>query len=123
MTVFLDLEDALSQIEFLGFHVRDIGLVEGCLARPKTSLFGDEAYPSLSDKAAALMHSVATSHPLIDGNKRSAWALMVTFLAVNDCQVLAQTDDAFDFVLKVAQSTLEIPEISSWIQQRLVPLE
>jgi len=123
MTVFLDLEDALSQIEFLGFHVRDIGLVEGCLARPKTSLFGDEAYPSLSDKAAALMHSVATSHPLIDGNKRSAWALMVTFLAVNDCQVLAQTDDAFDFVLKVAQSTLEIPVISSWIQQRLVPLE
>jgi len=123
MTVFLDLEDALSQIEFLGFHVGDIGLVEGCLARPKTSLFGDEAYPSLSDKAAALMHSVATSHPLIDGNKRSAWALMVTFLAVNDCQVLAQTDDAFDFVLKVAQSTLEIPVISSWIQQRLVPLE
>jgi len=123
MTVFLDLEDALSQIEFLGFHVRDIGLVEGCLARPKTSLFGDEAYPSLSDKAAALMHSVATSHPLIDGNKRSAWALMVTFLAVNDYQVLAETDDAFEFVLKVAQSTLEIPEISSWIQQRLVPLE
>jgi len=123
MTVFLDLEDALSQIEFLGFHVRDIGLVEGCLARPKTSLFGDAAYPSLSDKAAALMHSVATSHPLIDGNKRSAWALMVTFLAVNDYQVLAETDDAFEFVLKVAQSTLEIPEISSWIQQRLVPLE
>jgi len=123
MTVFLDLEDALSQIEFLGFHVGDIGLVEGCLARPKTSLFGDEAYPSLSDKAAALMHSVATSHPLIDGNKRSAWALMVTFLAVNDYQVLAETDDAFEFVLKVAQSTLEIPEISSWIQQRLVPLE
>ena len=123
MTVFLDLEDALSQIEFLGFHVGDIGLVEGCLARPKTSLFGDEAYPSLSDKAAALMHSVATSHPLIDGNKRSAWALMVTFLAVNDYQVLAETDDAFEFVLKVAQSTLEIPVISSWIQQRLVPLE
>lgn len=123
MTIFLDLEDALSQIDFLGFHVRDIGLVEGCLARPKTSLFGDEAYPSLSDKAAALMHSVATSHPLIDGNKRSAWALMVTFLAVNEWQVIADTDDAFEFVLHVAQSKLEIPEISAWIHQRLAPLE
>lgn len=123
MTVFLDLEDALSQIEFLGFHVRDIGLVEGCLARPRTSLFGDEAYPSLSDKAAALMHSVATSHPLIDGNKRSAWALMVTFLAVNEWQVVAATDEAFEFVLHVAQSQLDIPEISSWIHQRLSPLE
>lgn len=123
MTVFLDLEDALSQIEFLGFHVRDIGLVEGCLARPRTSLFGDEAYPSLSDKAAALMHSVATSHPLIDGNKRSAWALMVTFLAVNEWQVVAATDEAFEFVLHVAQSKLDIPEISSWIHQRLSPLE
>lgn len=123
MTIFLDLEDALSQIDFLGFHVRDIGLVEGCLARPKTSLFGDEAYPSLSDKAAALMHSVATSHPLIDGNKRSAWALMVTFLAINEWQVIANTDDAFEFVLHVAQSKLEIPEISAWIHQRLAPLE
>jgi death-on-curing protein len=123
VTIFLDLEDALSQIEFLGFHVRDIGLVEGCLARPKTSLFGDEAYPSLSDKAAALMHSVATSHPLIDGNKRSAWALMVTFLAVNEWQVVANTDDAFEFVLHVAQSKLDVPEISAWIHQRLAPLE
>jgi death-on-curing protein len=123
MTVFLDLEDALSQIDYLGFHVREIGLVESCLARPKTSLFGDEAYPTLSDKAAALMHSVATSHPLIDGNKRSAWALMVTFLAVNEWQVLADTDEAFDFVLNVAQSKLELAEISALIQKRLAPLD
>lgn len=119
MTTFLDLEDALSQIHYLGFHVRDLGILEGCLARPKTTLFGDEAYPSLEDKAAALMHSVATTHPLIDGNKRTAWALMVTFLAVNNREVIARTDDGFDFVLKVATSTISVEEMGLWIAERM----
>jgi len=66
MTRFLDLEDALRQVKYLGFHVRDLGLLQGCLARPETTLFGDDAYPTLSHKAAALLHSVATSHRLID---------------------------------------------------------
>jgi death-on-curing protein len=122
MTVFLDLEDALSQITYLGFHVRDIGLLEGCLARPRTTLFGDEAYPAIEQKAAALMHSVATTHPLIDGNKRTSWALLVTFLAVNDLQVIAQTQEAFDLVLSVATDSLEVTEISAWLRERIMPL-
>ena len=119
MTVFLDLEDALGQINYLGFYVRDLGLLEGCLARPKTTLFGDEAYPSLSDKAAALMHSVATTHPLIDGNKRTSWALMITFLAVNGFDVVSNPDDGFSFVLSVATDSLEVSAISQWIASRM----
>jgi death-on-curing protein len=122
MTVFLDLEDALGQINYLGFYVRDLGLLEGCLARPKTTLFGDEAYPSLSDKAAALMHSVATTHPLIDGNKRTSWALMVTFLAVNGFDVVSNPDDGFSFVLSVATDSLEVSAISRWIASRMKPI-
>ena len=122
MTVFLDLEDALGQINYLGFYVRDLGLLEGCLARPKTTLFGDEAYPSLSDKAAALMHSVATTHPLIDGNKRTSWALMVTFLAVNGFDVVSNPDDGFSFVLSVATDSLEVSAISQWIASRMKPI-
>ena len=122
MTVFLDLEDALGQINYLGFYVRDLGLLEGCLARPKTTLFGDEAYPSLSDKAAALMHSVATTHPLIDGNKRTSWALMITFLAVNGFDVVSNPDDGFSFVLSVATDSLEVSAISRWIASRMKPI-
>ena len=122
MTVFLDLEDALGQINYLGFYVRDLGLLEGCLARPKTTLFGDEAYPSLSDKAAALMHSVATTHQLIDGNKRTSWALMVTFLAVNGFDVVSNPDDGFSFVLSVATDSLEVSAISQWIASRMKPI-
>ena len=60
MTSYLELEDALEQIRFLGFHVREVGLLEGSLARPRTSLFGAEAYPTLSLKGAALIHSIIT---------------------------------------------------------------
>jgi death-on-curing protein len=122
MTVFLDLEDALSQITYLGFNVRDIGLLEGCLARPRTTLFGDEAYPTIEEKAAALMHSVATTHPLIDDNKRTSWALLVTFLAVNDLQVIAKTQQAFDCVVSVATDSLEVTEISAWLREGIRPL-
>ena len=120
MTHYLDLEDALSQVDYLGFYVRDIGLLQGCLARPQTTLFGTEAYASLAEKGAALVHSVATSHPLIDGNKRTAWTLLVTFLAMNDHEVITSSDDGLAFVLAVATDTMPLPEIAEWIDSRLV---
>jgi death on curing protein len=119
MTRFLDLEDALRQVKYLGFHVRDLGLLQGCLARPETTLFGDDAYPTLSHKAAALLHSVATSHRLIDGKKRTAWALLVTFLALNDYEVITAADEGVEFVLAVATDSLELDEIAHWLTSRL----
>lgn len=121
MTYFLDLDDALEQIHFLGFHVRDVGLLQSSLARPNTTLYGADAYPSLDLKAAALMHSIVTSHPLIDGNKRTAWALMITFVLLNGFEVVAETDDAFDFVLGVATESLDLDAIASWIAAHRVP--
>ena len=122
MTVYVDLEDALSQIDYLGFHVRDLGLLQGCLARPQTSLFGSEAYPLLAEKGAALIHSVATTHPLIDGNKRTAWMLLVTFLAMNEFEVVTGPDEGLAFVLAVATDSLSLAEIAGWIDQRLRPM-
>ena len=121
MTYFLDLDDALEQIHFLGFHVRDVGLLQSSLARPNTTLYGADAYPSLDLKAAALMHSIVTSHPLIDGNKRTAWALMITFVLLNGFEVVAETDDAFDFVLGVATESQDLDSIASWIEAHRVP--
>ena len=121
MTYFLDLDDALEQIHFLGFHVRDVGLLQSSLARPNTTLYGEDAYPSLDLKAAALMHSIVTSHPLIDGNKRTAWALMITFVLLNGFEVVAETDDAFDFVLGVATESRDLDSIASWIAAHRIP--
>ena len=121
MTYFLDLDDALEQIHFLGFHVRDVGLLQSSLARPNTTLYGEDAYPSLDLKAAALMHSIVTSHPLIDGNKRTAWALMITFVLLNGFEVVAETDDAFDFVLGVATESQDLDSIASWVEAHRVP--
>ena len=121
MTYFLDLDDALEQIHFLGFHVRDVGLLQSSLARPNTTLYGADAYASRDLKAAALMHSIVTSHPLIDGNKRTAWALMITFVLLNGFEVVAETDDAFDFVLGVATESRDLDSIASWIAAHRIP--
>jgi death on curing protein len=121
VTHFLDLDDALEQIHFLGFHIRDVGLLQSSLARPNTTLFGADAYPSLDLKAAALMHSIVTSHPLIDGNKRTAWTLMITFVLLNGFEVVAETDDAFDFVLSVATESRDLDSIATWIAAHRVP--
>jgi len=123
VTNFLELEDALSQIRYLGFHVRDLGLLQGSLARPRTSLFGADAYETLPLKAAALLHSVITSHPLIDGNKRSAWTLMITFMALNNYEVVAETDEAFEFILGIANAQGDLGAYATWISDHLVPFE
>jgi death-on-curing protein len=121
MTSYLELEDALEQIRFLGFHVREVGLLEGSLARPRTSLFGAEAYPTLSLKGAALIHSIITSRPLIDGNKGTGWTLLITFLMLNGVELVADTEDAFTFVLSVATAGDELAVIAMWIETHLVP--
>lgn len=122
MIIYVDLEDALIQVRYLGFHAGDVGLLGGCLARPQTSLFGADAYESLHLKAAALLHSILTSPPVIDGNKRTAWALMVTFLALNNCEVVAETDDAFNFVVSIATNNGDLGTCAQWIATHLQPI-
>lgn len=100
--------------------VRDLGLLASAVARPRTTVFGDDAYPTFSDKAAALMHSVARNHPLVDGNKRLAWAATRVFCLLNDRDLTYGTvDEAEAFVLGVAAGTIDVPEISAWITERL----
>ena len=92
MTAYLDVEDALQVVDRYGFHISDVGLLASALARPATTVMGAKAYPELAVKAAALLESVARFHPLIVGNKRTAWTLMVLLLWINGyrfrfCQV------------------------------------
>lgn len=105
MTEYLDLDDLLEIARRAidkDVAVRDYGLLESALARPRASVFGEDAYPDVFLKAAALMHSLARNHALVDGNKRLAWTACRTFLALNDHWISAAEDDRFEFVIRVA---------------------
>lgn len=106
MTEYLDLEDLLEVARLAvgeDVRVRDYGLLESGLARPRASVFGQDAYLDLHLKAAALLHSLARNHALVDGDKRTAWTACLTFLSINGQWISAPEDDRFDFVIRVAQ--------------------
>ncbi|WP_245718098.1 type II toxin-antitoxin system death-on-curing family toxin [Nocardia miyunensis] len=96
------------------FALRDPGLLASASARPQTTVFGTDAYPTIWEKAAALLHSVAANHPLIDGNKRLAIASATIFLARNGIDVAALDEDlAYDMMIEVATGKLtEVPDIA-----------
>ncbi len=110
MTAYLEMEDAHHVIEALGFHLRDPGLLGSALARPAKTLLDVDAYPSLGLKEAALLESVARNDALIDGNKRTAWALMVVFLGLNGYRHDFSVDTAFDLIVGVARGTVPLAE-------------
>lgn len=121
MTAYLDIEDALQVVDRYGFHIRDVGLLASALARPATTVMGAEAYPDLALKAAALLESVARFHPLIDGNKRTAWTLMALLLWVNGYRHDFTTDEGFELVVGVAAGTIELRDSAGKISRHLVP--
>jgi death on curing protein len=105
MTEYLDLDDLLEiahEAVSRQVVVGDYGLLESALARPRASVFGEDAYPDLHLKAAALLHSLARNHALVDGNKRLAWTACRTLMAINGQWIGAPEDDRFDFVISVA---------------------
>ncbi|OKH74105.1 death-on-curing protein [Mycobacterium sp. SWH-M5] len=119
MTEYLELEDLLEiarRAVGADVSVRDHGLLESALARPRASVFGEDAYRDICVKAAALLHSLARNHALVDGNKRLAWAACLTFLGLNGRWISASEDDRFDFVIAVA--TGAEPELDA-IAERL----
>ncbi|MGO8849829.1 MAG: type II toxin-antitoxin system death-on-curing family toxin [Mycobacterium sp.] len=120
MTDYLDLEDLLDiarEVVGRDVLVRDYGLLEAALTRPRASVFGRDAYPDLHVKAAALMHSLARNHALVDGNKRLAWTACRTFLAINAQWIRAPEDERFDFVIGVATGAMpDVDEIAEQLR-------
>jgi death on curing protein len=88
-------------------EVRDIGLLDAAVHRPRATVFGQAAYPGLFEKAAALLHSLARNHSLVDGNKRLAWLATYVFLAKNDVELDPEDDAAYDLVVAVAAGGID----------------
>lgn len=87
--------------------IRDIGLLESAAARPQATAYGSDAYPDLDSKAAALLHSLARNHALVDGNKRLALGGLIAFYGVNGCRLSLTNDAAYDLVMQVAAGHLD----------------
>ena len=97
--------------------VRDYGLLEAALARPQATAFGQDAYPSLDTKAAALLHSVTRNRALIDGNKRLGLAATIAFYGLNGRRLTLTNDQAYDLVMNVASGELDqVAEIAPLLQ-------
>lgn len=119
-TEFLSLEDLLDLVNALvAGPVRDIGLLDSACHRPQASFFGREAYPTLTGKAAALMHSLAGNHALVDGNKRLALLATAVFLRINGYQLDLSDDEAFNLTLSVAAGRLDAAGLQ--VRLRLAP--
>ena len=116
-TEYLDLEDLLSMVRTLGIGpIRDLGLLDSAAARPRASAFAEDAYPTIELKAAALLHSLARNHPLVDGNKRLSWLAVVVFLDLNGCEVTLSDEEAFQLVMDLACGDIELEEIVRRLQ-------
>lgn len=100
-----------------GSHgLRDFKLLDSATARPKSTFAGRSLYPNIFSKAAALCHSLIKNHPFIDGNKRTGLLAAMTFLELNNYQILAKQKEIVRFVLKIDQENIGIEEIARWLK-------
>lgn len=97
-------------------RVRDVDLLEAAVLRPMTSAFGEDAYPTVLDKAAALFHSLSRNHAFMDGNKRTSTVAMIVFLRLNGYQVTWDAAHALRFILEVSTGQHAVVSISAWLQ-------
>jgi death on curing protein len=127
VTEYLDLDDLLAAADAaVGSRadVRDVGLLQAAVARPQATAFGEEAYPTLNEKAAALLQSIVAGHPLVDGNKRLGWIAIRLFYRLNDADVRPTPDEAFDLVVSVASGDRrDVTEIAGTLARWRTPLE
>jgi death-on-curing protein len=114
---YLQLEDVLHQVERLGFVLRDAGLLAAALARPQASVFGDDAYRSLWEKAAALCQSLDNNQSLIDGNKRLAWLTTKVFLAINGQRLVTTAAAGERFMVEFVAGHAPLESIARWLEE------
>jgi death on curing protein len=118
---FLDLDDVIGlAIAVLGdpAPIRDVGLLGSAVARPQTTAFGEDAYPDIWTKSAALLHSIVKNHALVDGNKRLAWLTTAVFMEINGIEISrADNDDVYDLVFDVAAGQPTVDSIAERLRR------
>jgi death-on-curing protein len=124
VTAYLSLTQLLRvherQIRAFGgsLGLRDKGAAEAALARPQLTFGGEDLYPDLESKAAALMHSIVLNHPFIDGNKRAGVMAAELLLRINGVELIAGDDEMAEMTLAVARGEVTAEAVSIWLRQR-----
>ena len=122
--IYLDVEDLLHVAErILGnVEMRDVGLLESVAARPRAGAFSADAYPTIHEKAASLIHSIARNHALVDGNKRLALAGGIAFLGVNGVRPTMSEDEAYELIIAIAAGELDdVQDIATVLRRHTKP--
>lgn len=116
---YLDVEDLLALVDILrAGPVRDVGLLDSAAVRARSTVFGQDAYPTLELKAAAMLHSICSNHALIDGNKRLAWLACQVLLDLNGHESSLTQDEAFDLTMSVAEGESDLKRIAAGLAVR-----
>lgn len=124
MTAYLTLEDLVAITTMLGCGpVRDHGLLESAARRPATTVFGEDAYPDLHAKAAALLESLVRNHALIDGNKRLGWTATFVFYRLNQQLLDAPENPAYDLVISVAEGNADVAGVAATLAPWVRPAD
>lgn len=124
MIVYLSVAQVVAihrlQLEQFGGSngIRDRGLLESAVMRPQMTFDGDDLYPDVPAKAAALLHSLVQNRPFVDGNKRVGAHALVLFLVANEHDLEATSPELVDMTLAVARGELGVEEIGIWVRQR-----
>lgn len=103
--------------------IRNLGALESALAQPRMTFGGEDLYPSVVEKAAALAFSLIQNHPFVDGNKRTGHAAMETFLLLNEHEIKAPSDEQEKVLLQVAAGELGREEFTAWLRSHVVKRE
>lgn len=125
MTAYLSVDQILGLLhdlveKFGGLSaVRDRGSLESAASRPAMTFGGEDLYPDVANKAAALMHSLVLNHPFVDGNKRIAVAAAELFVEINGCLLAASDAELEALTLDAAQGKVEVEALAIWFRQRL----
>lgn len=123
MTIYITLDEVLAihddMVERYGgsFGIRDLGLMQSAIARPQATFGGEDLYPTIIDKAAALFHSLVFNHAFADGNKRTSLTSTARFLHLNGYELKVGKHELIDFPLRVENQHLDIEQISKWLKE------
>lgn len=112
----------INRREAEGSDILSFPMLESAVARPRHSAFGEDAYPDIFQKAGALMHSLASNHCFVNGNKRTALIATVVFLGLNGFIVEAEQGDMVDLVLRAAQNQADADDIAATLKQWVTEL-
>ena len=106
-----------------GLHgVRDLNLLSSAVGRPQLSVGFQDAYKSIFDKAAALLHSIINNHPFLDGNKRTSLFSAILFLEHNGWEVKFKRKESVKFTMRAHNYDYTVEQVSKWLKDHSIKL-